>query len=670
MKLLDGNLYLEFSDAIKAGCWTEKYLWKAKSVGSKSINFIDDPQDRRKVLIEYETLKPNYKEKIEKRFGNPYDALAKEPIKKMVQKDVKAEEFYMQYRYNGCNMLPIERVNEYTIAASWLNMLAKADENKREIKKLLTLNIAQFFVKVTEIIKQENISLPAHYVRLREKINQYKEQGFGCLINKQFGNNNAKKVTDEVAEATLLEMIANHNQYDDVFVSFLYNKWAVANNYEPITSPTVGNYRRKNEAVIITQREGNSAFNEKFIRQVKGLRPQSPLSLVEHDDNNLDFLFADESGYKYNKYVSIVVYDSCTKLTLGYSYAHGKSPEQWQIHHAYLNAMYYIRFLTGGWYLPFEIKADKWASKSLNPFYNKVAKFIPPAHGNKHRGYIEQFFGSDHWKRCQKSVSEGNWSGNNITAKNRGVNVEMLNQNEKLRPLIGAPAEQQIENFFHLLRNMPYITRENMNGPSPEQLFIEKWNQLSEADKRPITDEQFLLTFGIKHQPKHTSGIRITNRGVEPQIKNQKYSYDLPETWMYSKLKGELVEVYYDPFDFSRVLVTNHKDIRFIAKSAELQPRALKDYQQTGSRSYLNTLLAEKKEQVQYAAEASEKRKRLTGSVNHYNAEAMLQGGVLVKDEKYIAEQKMLEEYSSEQEDFINNNYDLNQFFNQQSLSA
>jgi hypothetical protein len=122
-------------------------------------------------------------------------------------------------------------------------------------------------------------------------------------------------------------------------------------------------------------------------------------------------------GYKYNKYVSIVVLDSCTKLVLGYSFAHGKSPEQWQIHHAYLNAMYYIRSLTGGWYLPFEIKADKWASKSLTPFYNKVAKFIPPAHGNKHRGYIEQFFGIDHWKRCQKLVSEGNWSGNNITAK-------------------------------------------------------------------------------------------------------------------------------------------------------------------------------------------------------------------------------------------------------------
>lgn len=668
MKLLEGNLYLEFSDAIEAGI-SSNTLKKASERNSPSWNFTGDPQDGRKVLIEYESLKPEYKEKIRNRFGNPYDALAKEPLRKMVQKDTKAEEFYMQYRYDGCKMLPVERVKEYTIAASWLNMLSKADENKREIKKLLNLNVAQFFIKVTEIIVQENISLPAHYVRLRERINQYKEHGYQCLIHKQFGNVNAKKVNTEVAEATLLEMIANHNQFDDVFVAVQYNKWAVANQHENITPATVGNYRRKNLAAVITEREGRSAFNEIFIRQVKGLRVTSPLFFVEHDDNNLDFLFADETGYKFNKYVSIVVYDSCTKLALGYSYAHGKDPSQWQIHHAYLNAMYYIRSLTGGWYLPFEIKADKWASKSLTPFYNKVARFIPPAHGNKHRGYIEQFFGNDHWKRCQKIVSEGNWSGNNITAKNRGVNMELLSANEKLRPLIGTHAEQQIENFFHLLRNMPYITRENMNGPSPEQLFLEKWNQLSEEDKRPITDEQFLLTFGIKHQPKHTNGIRITNRGVEPQIKNQKYSYDLPESWMYNKLIGELVEVYYDPFDFSRVLITNHKDIRFIAKSAELSPRALKDTY-TGSRTYLNYILEEKKQQVNDVSTASEKRKRITGATNHYNAEAMLQGGVMVKDEKYIAEQKMMEDFTTQHEQFLNDNTDFDQFFNQNQIAV
>jgi hypothetical protein len=664
LKLLDGNLYLEFADAIECGM-DGNYLRKAKSTGAKAFTFVDDPEDRRKVLIEYESLKPHYKEQVKQRFGDPYEALAKEPIKKMIVKDVKAEEYYMQYRYDGCKMLPIERVKEYTAAASWLNMLKNAHENKKEIKKLLNLSVADFFVKVSEIIKQENIGLPGHYVRLKEKIKQYSEEGYPCLINKQFGNNNAKKVADDIAESTLLEMIANHNQFDDVFIAFQYKKWAEANNYEPITPATVGNYRRKNLAAVITEREGRSAFNETFIRQVKGLRPQSPLSLVEHDDNNLDFLFADETNYKYNKYVSIVVMDSCTKLVLGYSYALGRSPQQWQVHHAYLNAMYYIKQLTGGWYLPFEIKSDRWAHKSLSPFYNRIALNITPAHGNKHRGYIEQLFGSDHWKRCQKLVSNGNWSGNNMTAKYRGVNEDVLRMNESYRPMIGTQAEQQIENFFHLLRTMPDIKRTDMDAASREEMFLQKWNTLSEKDKRPITDEQFMLTFGIKH-----NSISITNRGVEPQINNTKFSYDLPEQWMYNKLVGEKVEVYYDPFDFSRILVTNHKDIRFIAQSATLIPRATKDAC-TNSRTFLNGILEDKKQQVRDVTDDSFVRKVKVGALNQFNAEGMLQGGVLVKEDKYIAEQAMIEEdYSNEQEQFLNDNYDLNQFFNNQSLSA
>lgn len=662
MKLLNGNLYLELSEVISAGCWTEKYLWKAKCQGSKSITFINDPADLRKVLIEYETLKPKYKELIQTRFGNPYDALAKEPIKKMVEKDLEAERFYMRHEFNGTDKLPVEKIKEYTTAASWLNMLAKVDDNKREIKKLLNLNIAEFFVKVSEIIETEKIGLPATYLRLRAKINEYKEQGYPLLIHKQYGNANAKKVNTEHAEATMLEMISNNHQFDDVFVCYQYNKWAVENNLKQITPATVGNYRRDNLALVIGDREGKNAFNEKFIREVKGLLPQTPLALVEHDDNNLDFLFQDQDKYAFNKYVSIVVIDSRTKLVLGYSYAHGKEPDQWQVHHAYLDAMYYIRSLTGGWYLPFEIKSDKWAIKSLTPFYNKIARFIPASHGNKHRGYIEPFFSSPLWKRSQKLVSNNNWSGNNMTAKFRGVNEDVLRMNAKNRPMIGTEAEQQIENFFHLLRHMPDMKRIDMEACSKEELFLQEWAKLSDADKRPITDEQFLLTFGIRHEPKHTDGIRITNRGVEPQIKNIKYSYDLPETWMYNKMVGEKVEVYYDPFDMSRVLITDHKNIRFIAKSAELAPRALKD-SYTGSRNYLNTLLEEKKQQVNDVADESFLRKRIAAS-NHFNAEAMLQGGVLVKADKNLAEQKMLEDFNQSYETFLDDNNNFDEFFN------
>jgi hypothetical protein len=634
MKLIEGRLFLTIDDAIECGFSKDaNYINKEKSRGAKWATFIKDPQDNRKTLIDYESLAENKKEKVISRYGNPYDRLSTEPIKNLVIKDLEAEKFYMQYRFDGAKSLPIKHVEAYTKAASWLNMLVKSEADKKELKRLLNLNITQFWVKVCEIIVSDKIDLPSHIVRLRQKIDQYNKEGYQCLINKQFGNTKAKKVNTEVAEALLLELIGNHNQHDDVYVCFQYNKWAVDNNHKQISPATVGNYRRSNEATLMMSREGNSAFNEKYILQQKGFRPSSPNYLWEHDDNNLDFLFSD-NGYNYHRYVCIAVIDSHCDLLLGKSYIVDQTPKPWMVQAAYIDAMYYIRSLTGGWHMPFEIKSDKWSIKELLPFYGKVGKYIPAAHGNKHRGYIEPFFSSGLWKRMQKAGTI-NYNGNNMIAKYRGVNMEALEKkNLKLRPRIGEESEQQIESFFHRLRTFPDITRENMNALSKQDQWLQAWESLPIEKRRPITDEQFLLTFGIEHNPSRQ--ITITNRGIEPQINGIKYSFDIPSTVNPLNVIGSRVSVIYDPYDMSRVMITNHSDIRFIAKEAQLQPRALQDTY-TGSRTFLNALLAEKKKQVQEAGDAQERRVRILED-NSFDAEAVLQAGVLSKVLKNKAE--------------------------------
>ncbi|MEP7317115.1 MAG: Mu transposase C-terminal domain-containing protein, partial [Panacibacter sp.] len=196
--------------------------------------------------------------------------------------------------------------------------------------------------------------------------------------------------------------------------------------------------------------------------------------------------------------------------------------------------------------------------------------------------------------------------------------------------LVGSEAEQQIESFFHRVRTMPDMTRENLNAPSKEQQFLDKWKTLTEEQKRPITEERFLLTFGIKHEP-HGRQITITNRGVEPQINGVKYSYDLPDYKNMMHFIGEKVNVFYDPYDMSRVLVTNGKDIRFIATNAILHPRALQDTY-ANSRHMLNIILSEKREQVKtVAAKAAARRSTLD---NIYDTEAVLLAPYMTKELK------------------------------------
>lgn len=676
-EMIDGVMYV-FIKAIKEAGLSVGYYKNLNSEGSDKTML--HPKNKKIILVRYDCISAENQQKIIHRFGcTPAEFICREPIRRMIKQHHEARQFFLAYRFNDEKILPIHRVKQYSRACDILQLIKDIDESRNKLIKDLSISVPQFYDHLKAIILEEQKNgesetyeganqlyarFPYHYISLRDKVKEYSEKGYQCVIDKAYGNTGALKVKDEVAEAQLLTLIENPLQYDDVMICMMYNSWAASNNYKVINPSTVGNWRRKKAYLVDINRYGNSAYNEKHIREVKGLprTSLSPLKFVEHDDNNLDFLFQDKEGYQFNKYVAIVVNDSCVDYILGKSYVMAQTPLTEQVYHAYMDAMYNVRRLTGGWHLPFEIKTDKWRSSRLTPFYEKIATTIPPAVGNKHRGYIEQLFGTPHFKRSQKLVSQDNWSGNNMGAKFRGVNPDMLKYSldHKTRPMIGNEAELLIENFFHLMRNMPDFKREDMNAKSKEEQWLERWANTHKDDKRPITDEQFLLTFGITHKPKHTDGIRITNRGIEPQIKNGQYSYDLPEAWMYQKLRGAKVEVIYDPYDMSRVLCTNHDDIRFVAQTAQLIPRAIHDHY-TGSRTFLNAILSEKTEQVKKVTAESEKRKALVDT-RHYNAEAMLQGGVMIKELKNEAEQKLIEGFNQEYENYLDTNTDFNAY--------
>ncbi|ULT44091.1 hypothetical protein KRR40_12435 [Niabella defluvii] len=116
--------------------------------------------------------------------------------------------------------------------------MVKADANTKEVVKeqLHFRNVADFWEKVLELVKAEkaagNISgkFASSYVRLvshkESTLKAYKAHGYASLISKQFGKKNAAKITDEIAEAHLLELIAHPNQLDDVLICVMYNQWA------------------------------------------------------------------------------------------------------------------------------------------------------------------------------------------------------------------------------------------------------------------------------------------------------------------------------------------------------------------------------------------------------------------------------------------------------------
>ncbi len=619
MKLHDQKLYLEFSDALESGIATEKYLWIAKSKGIKTFTFLKDPSDGRRVLIEYYSLKQEHKEKVIKRFGDPYEFVAKEPIRKMVSKDVKAEEFFLAYRYGDDNkkMLSIETVKKYVIATSWLNTLVKAEANKKEIKKNLNLSLADFWIKVGEIIDTDLIDLPAGYKRLREKVAEYATGGYKSVISKHHGNQRTLKVSSELAESLLLELISIP-YHDDVVICRRYNDWAVPNDHKPITPRTVCYWRKNKEVLIMGAKEGNRQWHNKFGIEISGTRPSAPLFRVESDDNELDLYFLDGKN-SYYRPVLYVVRDSFNDYILGY--AVGNTVNTALVKEAYLNAIHHVKELTGGYYLPHDLQTDRWGvSKNLDNdlalFFKSVCSiYMPATVKNPRSKYIEQSFGKA-WHKILKFYP--NYSGHNITAKTK-LNEDHKALNKKNYPLIDQ-APDQIAQFIGILRN----TIDEKTGKSKREEWVEEFEARtrSHTSIKLIDEMQMLFLLGQRHEYQN----QITSRGITPAINCVERRYMIPEEY-YLDAVGRKATVIYDHNDYSRVLV-DVGNMRFIAYADKPIPRATLDYQE-GDRTRLNQKFDLRKRLAGDVATKSESRKEILQR-NRIDATSLISAGLSV----------------------------------------
>jgi hypothetical protein len=654
------------TNALMAAGKTRSNIDNAVAQKSKAIAACKLLELGKSNYFKWDDMSNGWRASVEAKFGNPYHFIGKQPILDMLVEDLEAAKFYLAYRYGNEKALSTKKIKQYTRAASWLVMVHNAQQNNNAIiKKQLQMSIPQFFDNCKLLIEKEikngknddyayndelTKGFASSYQRLKTNAATFKEKGFEFLIDDMLDNNRSAKINDAISLNYLKALIEHPYQYDDVLLCYMYNKWADENGYKKIEPQTVGNYRREFGFELDATRYGKSYANSKYIKSVKGFTPTQPLFLVESDDYNLNTYFQNEFKSLYARYVAYVVADSSLGLVLGKSYKVAKAPTYDMVLEAWVDAMYYIKNLVddGNWYLPFEVKADHWQKGKAFDFFKSIGNFIAPALHNKQRGYIEPLFGSPHFKRAEKLAAHKqlNYKGNNVTAAHTGVNVELIKQYEKARPFIGKESVEQVERFFYYAQKLPSITAKNMDAPSREQQWLQNFNTLSIEDKRPITDEQFLLLFGTKHLPQGRP-ISITRRGIEPQINNVQYSYDLPNHNGMMHLIGSKVTVVYDERDMSRVLITNFEDIRFIAQDANYQSRALKDATE-GSRTQLNKVLEEKKAAWATIDKKAKDRKELM--LEDIDPEAIIFGGMMPKEMKAAVEQAYIESESNYEE--------------------
>lgn len=525
-------------------------------------------------LVDFETMRPDIKNKYVQLYGDPRAEIAVKTQKSALEEAIvysnAAYEFFsVKYQYDNGKKLPPEKIDEYTLHVRIMDALLML----RDSRKMASvggggtrINIWERLCKMSNdllSLKDPNgrslfpHKLPQNWKSLKRKCEKYEEargiseeEGFHSVIHKSYGNKFASLVKDEESEAIMHKLISLHNNLNSVQIMEEYNKIAEVLDKPLINSPvTVDNYKKKMELTTMQGRKGKKAIANTRKMQIHREAPTQALTYWTLDGWTAELLYqkkvpagkgADGQRYMKTTYTNrktiVYVMDACCKYPVGYAIGDNESPEL--IREALRNAVRHTKELFGKRYKPLQLQSDNYAKKTLTPFYQAMTKYYTPAAvGNAKAKIIEPHF---HYLNVQYCQKQANWSGFGITSRTENQpNVEALNEHRKLVPdettCIG-----QIEAI---------VAQERAKHLAE---FIAAWECTEESRKLPFCDEEYLLLMG------ETTGRtnHINGDGLRLEMHGERINYDTFDMSLRDHYNEDWI-VRYDPDDMGQVLISN-----------------------------------------------------------------------------------------------------------------
>lgn len=582
MKLVNNILHLEFQELVDCGV-SSNTIRCAKRDGSECWSFIDDPEDRRKVLVRFDNLKDKYKQAVQNKYGNPYKYVASAIIKQHLISNETDVQFFNSFRLPDGTALPQNKIDQYTYACKFLFLLSKT---KPKDAKLLGFDTMRSFNDgVTAIISAEQVQLPSAYCKLKEKVREYAERGAECIVTRKFGNKNSTKV-DENAVRVLRQLYGRPNNFSFEKVTADYNTIAKELGWKTITSASAKLILSKGQTQkqLVAQRNGLGIHRDKFDLVVRRERPSAPLLFLSIDGKSPYELYyqarkVNAKGHELAKYwmrkTVIVVLDAFNNYPLGYHICDEETNENIKL--AVKAAIDHTFEITGEYFLPWQIQSDRFGFKELQPFYARIANYVTPAQARNARSKpIESYFRQHDVKYVQPNF---NWSGIGITGnKENQANRDYLDKIKQTFPDEAGVIAQIHANFAK-------------DRADKQQAWLESFRATNAQDKRLVSRDRYLEVFG------QTTGYtnRLTNKGIVTTINGETRHYMLLDQTFYNTIGTEYT-ILYDEKDLTTVLaVSNDGRLKFMLPEAGVQPMALKD-RKDGDAEKLNKLLDFKKE--------------------------------------------------------------------------
>ncbi len=519
-------------------------------------------------LVSYDSLSAEWKEDLNRYFGNPPAKIEEDYFKKHYFYDSKAYDYFLDHRYGDRQEKKLEMkfVDEYTYNASVLNTVLELYANRKGMKKALnsqTMDIWDSLNKDVNSFRDVPHTLPASKDGLRRKTMLYKKEGYSSLVSKKLQNNNAKKVISDEQEALLDELIAKHNNLENTMIATIHNAVASQMNWKTITAGTVANRKQENMLVLYAGRKGVKEMKNQILMQNKRSKPSKPMLYWTLDGWDVE-LFYQKTGVNpkghsvttyTNRLTAVIILDPYNKYPIGYAIGTHETPSL--IKKAIQNAYNHVKELFGEFYKPYQIQSDNYGKKTLKEVYEKSCSIYTPAEvGNAKAKVIEPWFNYIN-KKYFKLFN--NWSGHNIVSgSDNQPNQDYLNKIKKSFP-DEAGCIAQITQVIETIRTE--LRREYLESFEASEFVL------------PVSNEYFLQVLGS------TTGYtnKLQPEGVLPTIEGSKMFYDSFDI-NFRRLAHIDWTVKYNPADLTQVLAVNEdKGYSFMLEEKYMPAMALAD---------------------------------------------------------------------------------------------
>ena len=573
MKLINNILYFSFNEVEQSGI-SANTIKSAKSKKRSSWNFTIDPIDNRKILVEYNNLKPKYKEKIINKLCNglcPYEFLSIQQQKALEQK--KEEELTREYKaisielHKALTENYIEYISVYQKKYS-NHKKAKELAQTHALYKAILLLVGEnktkkgAIQKVFEVLKDIEIPKPIKdYKLLSKHINKCRKKGVEAVVTHGNIGNKSSQVFDNYQFGMMEAYAAMPNMYSRELITELVNVHSEQMKLKKVSVSTVKTHLAKPEVKnrIAILRRGDKHVNDAILPYIPRAEEKFAGNLWMMDGTPIQFYCWDEDLKRRIRLNLFVIIDVFSRKIVGYDVS--ISEDRFNV----INALK-MSFNTHG-HLPKEILHDNFSAnktdeiKTLKYELERLGVLFRAARvkNAQDKAHVERYFGT-----VQSTIFRlfDDYLGEGITSKRKEARADQdftrkaVKKSDMSMPEMKARIASIIWKYNDLQiakKVSPSVKYEN--SPKPNVVTLNGY------------EIPFLFW--------NRKSVTVRRSMVEIIVKHQKHYFEIYEHDLKLRLNGVKVDVRYDEKDLGVVHLFSQNTDEYICECRAIHKPAI-----------------------------------------------------------------------------------------------